>query len=301
MRIDLHTHSWVSDGTEAPGELVLASARSGLDIVAITDHDQTAGWAEAKAAAHSVGIGWVGGMEVTCRVPASGKSVHMLCYLHDPTSPELVAGLARLRLERETRAQRMVQRLAEDFPISWDHVIRQTQEGATVGRPHIADALVQLGIVPTRSDAFTDLLSPRNKYYVGTPALDPVEAVRLIHAAGGVAVMAHPAAGKRGRVVDRHEMLAVVAAGLDGVEVHHRDNSEDGKRQLLSLAAEHDLIVTGSSDYHGTGKPNRLGEHTTAPEQLARIIRRAEELGRRNGAACTLPFDGFGLSDLSLK
>ncbi|MGO3153013.1 MAG: PHP domain-containing protein [Galactobacter sp.] len=299
MRIDLHTHSWVSDGTEAPAALVAAAAAQGVQIVATTDHDQTAGWDESRDAAAEHGIGWVGGMEVTCRVPASGKSVHMLCYLHDPTSPDLLAGLTRLRVDRETRAQRIVERLAQDFAITWDHVLGMTQEGSTVGRPHIADALVDLGIVPTRSDAFTDLLSPRNKYYVGTPALDPVDAVRLIHSAGGVAVMAHPAASKRGRVVDREEMLAVVEAGLDGVEVHHRDNSEQGRADLLTLASERDLIVTGSSDYHGRGKPNRLGEHTTAPDQLARIIRKAESLSSRTGTARELPYAGFGLEDLT--
>jgi predicted metal-dependent phosphoesterase TrpH len=298
MRIDLHTHSWVSDGTEAPPDLVAGAARAGVDIVALTDHDQTAGWSTASVSAAEHGVGWLGGMEVTCRVPDSGKSVHMLCYLHDPDSPVLVAALDRLREDRAGRARRIVDRLAEDFPLTWEHVVAKTQEGSTVGRPHIADALVELGIVGDRSEAFTDLLSPRNKYYVGTPALDPVDAVGLIHAAGGVAVMAHPAASKRGRVVDTHEMQAVLDAGLDGVEVFHRDNGPEGRTSLMDLARERDLIVTGSSDYHGTGKPNRLGENTTAPEQLARIIRRAEQLGEGIGRPGTLPYSGFEPEDL---
>jgi predicted metal-dependent phosphoesterase TrpH len=298
MRIDLHTHSWVSDGTEAPGDLVLAAARSGVDIVALTDHDQTAGWDEARSAATAAGIGWVGGMEVTCRVPASGKSVHMLCYLHDPDAPELVAGLTRLRVDRESRAQRIVERLSQDYPLAWEDVLRRTQEGSTVGRPHIADALVDLGVVRDRSEAFEELLSPRNKYYVGTPALDPVDAVHLIHAAGGVAVMAHPAAALRGRVVDRDEMRVVVDAGLDGVEVFHRDNDEAGRKDLLRLADERGLLVTGSSDYHGRGKPNRLGENTTDPRSLARLIRVVEDRGERQGRDNDLPFTGFAVADL---
>lgn len=299
MRIDLHTHSWVSDGTQSPAALVAAAAREGLDIVALTDHDQTAGWPEARAAAEQAGLGWVGGMEVTCRVPASGKSVHMLSYLHDPQAPELAARLEHLREERGTRARRMVERLAEDFPLTWEDVLAQTQEGATVGRPHLADALVGIGAVADRSEAFQDLLSPRGKYYVGTPAIDPAEAVGLIHAAGGVAVMAHPAASARGRVIDAEEMRAVVDAGLDGVEIGHRDNSAAGRRALTALARERELIVTGASDYHGSGKPNRLGENTTEPEQLARIIRRARRRRETVGAPAVLPCSGFGISDVA--
>jgi len=272
MRIDLHTHSWVSDGTQPPAELVADAAEQGLDVVALTDHDQMSGWDEARTAAEAAGIGWVGGMELTCRVPGSGISVHMLCYVPDPHSPVLLERMAQLRASRDDRARLMVERLSEDFPITWADVQAQTQEGATVGRPHIADAFVAAGVVPDRSTAFVRMLSPRQRYYVGHAALDPVEAVRLIHEAGGVAVMAHPAAAARGRVIDRAELLAVVQAGLDGVEVHHRDNSEAGRLELLKLAAERDLIVTGSSDYHGAGKPNRLGENTTDPAQLRRIL-----------------------------
>lgn len=272
MRIDLHTHSWVSDGTQSPAELVASAAAEGVDVVALTDHDQMSGWDEARAAAERAGIGWVGGMELTCRVPGSGISVHMLCYLPDPDAPVLIQRLAELRASRDDRARLMADRLAEDFPITWADVQAQTQAGTTVGRPHLADALVAAGVVPDRSAAFAQMLSPRHRYYVGHTALDPVEGVRVIHEAGGVAVMAHPAAATRGRVIDQAQMLAVVDAGLDGVEVYHRDNAESGRAELLRLARERDLIVTGSSDYHGAGKPNRIGENTTAPDQLLRII-----------------------------
>lgn len=285
MRIDLHTHSWVSDGTQSPADLVDSAAAAGVDIVALTDHDQMNGWDQARERALAQGLGWVGGMEVTCRMPASGISVHMLCYLPDPRSPELLSRLAELRYSRDHRARAMVERISEDFPIDWQHVVSQTQDGSTIGRPHIADALVAAQVVRDRTEAFASILSPRERYYVGTDALDPADAVRVIHEAGGVAVMAHPVAAERGRVISQREMLSVVRAGLDGVEIYHRDNSPEGRKQLLSLAREHDLIVTGSSDYHGAGKPNLLGENTTAPAQLARLI---EAAGTENYAGFTL-------------
>jgi len=272
MRIDLHTHSWVSDGTQAPAVLVAEAASAGLDVVALTDHDQSAGWDEARREAVRRGIGWLGGIEITCRVPATGVSVHMLAYLVDPEHTELVQCLGELRASRDGRARAMVERLSEDFPVEWGDVVAQTQDGATIGRPHIADALVAAGIVADRDEAFARILSPRGPYYVGQPALDPSEAVRLIHRAGGVAVMAHPAAGSRGRIIAPGDLLRVVEAGLDGVEVYHRDNAEQGRHDLLALAHHHGLIVTGSSDYHGAGKPNLLGENVTAHEQLERIL-----------------------------
>ena len=276
MRIDLHTHSWISDGTEPPAALVAGAASTGLDVVALTDHDQTSGWDEARSAALANGIGWLGGMELTCRLPVSGISVHMLAYAFDPQDQDLSAAMGALRGSRDGRARAMVERLSEDFPITWDDIVAQTQPGATIGRPHRADALVAAGVVPDREQAFAHILSPRGRYYVGQAALDPVEAVRLIHAAGGVSVMAHPAASERGRVIGKQEMLDVVSAGLDGVEIDHRDNTEAGRASLRALASERGLITTGSSDYHGTGKPNLLGENVTAPHQLLRILERAQ-------------------------
>ncbi|WP_309080092.1 PHP domain-containing protein [Zhihengliuella sp.] len=271
MLIDLHAHSRISDGTETPRELVRAAAEAGLDVVALTDHDQTAGWDEAAAAAREFGVGLVPGMEVSC-MTGSGISVHLLSYLHDPADSALLAEVGRARDSRMHRARRMVDLLGEDFPISWETVMEHTAEGATIGRPHIADALVATGVVPTRSRAFDTMLSHRSRYYVGHYALDPVEAVRLVAAAGGVPVFAHPVASERGRVVGEDVLQAMIAAGLAGLEIDHRDNPEPGRRRLRQLAAAHGLIVTGSSDYHGTGKPNRLGENTTAPEMLERIL-----------------------------
>ena len=169
----------------------------------------------------------------------------------------------------------MVERLAEDYPISWADVQEHVAPGATIGRPHIADALVAAGVVPNRSAAFTGILTARSRYFVAHYAPDPADAVRLIREAGGVPVFAHPEASSRGRVVGERTYKQMIDAGLAGLEIEHRDNPEDGRAYLRRLAEEHSLLVTGSSDYHGTGKPNLLGENTTSPEVLERI----EELG----------------------
>jgi 3',5'-nucleoside bisphosphate phosphatase len=270
VRIDLHTHSTVSDGTEPPA-VVLAEARTaGLDVVALTDHDTTAGWAEATAAAGEHGVTFVPGMEVSCRTE-EGISVHVLSYLHDPTHAGLLEEIGKARDARLTRAERMVELLSEDFPITWAGVHEHVGEGATVGRPHIADALVAAGVVSDRSEAFARILTSHSRYYVTHYAPHPALAVRLIREAGGVPVFAHPLASSRGRVVAEHTFREMIDAGLAGLEIDHRDNSEEGKTWLRGLAAEAGLFITGSSDYHGAGKPNRLGENLTSPEALARI------------------------------
>ncbi|MFF3038693.1 PHP domain-containing protein [Arthrobacter citreus] len=270
MRIDLHTHSNVSDGTEAPGAVMASAAAAGLDAVALTDHDSTAGWGEAAEEARALGLVFVPGMEVSCRTE-DGISVHVLSYLHDPSHPGLLAEIAKSRSARVSRAERMVERLAEDYPISWADVQEQVAPGATIGRPHIADALVAAGVVPSRSAAFAGILTGRSRYFVAHYAPDPAHAVRLIRDAGGVPVFAHPEASARGRVVGERTYLEMIDAGLAGLEVEHRDNPQDGRAYLRRLAAEHSLLVTGSSDYHGTGKPNLLGENTTSSEVLERI------------------------------
>lgn len=273
MPFDLHTHSNISDGTEPPATVVRAAAMAGLTGLALTDHDSTAGWAEAADQAVASGIVFIPGMEVSC-VSDTGISVHLLSYLHDPEDPALCAEIERSRSSRLTRAQRMVEKLAEDFPITWDHVLRHSTRDATIGRPHIADALVSLGVVEDRSAAFTSILTPRSKYYVGHYAPDPVDAVRLVLAAGGVPVFAHPMASMRGRVIGTDLFRELIEAGLAGVEADHRDNPDDARRWLRVLARQHGLLVTGSSDYHGAGKPNRIGEHTTGDVVVQQIIER---------------------------
>lgn len=273
MLIDLHTHSTVSDGTQAPGEVVASAAEAGLDVLALTDHDSTAGWQEAAHAARRLGVVLVPGMEVSCSL--DGTSIHLLSYLHDPDHEQLAATVRAARESREHRAERIVELLSADVDIDWPFVQQRVGAAATVGRPHIADALVARGIVRDRTEAFEGLLSSSGPYYVRHYAPDPVEAVRLVVAAGGVPVMAHPRARQRGRVVDDSVIERMAAAGLVGLEVEHRDNAADDQRELRVLADRLGLLVTGSSDYHGAGKPNRLAENTTSPEVFEQIVARA--------------------------
>lgn len=274
MRIDLHAHSNVSDGTETPAEVIRSAAKAGLDAVALTDHDSTDGWDQAAEAATRNGLAFVPGMEISCRTD-KGISVHLLSYLHDPTHPGLLEEINKSRDARLTRAERMVTLLSEDYPLTWDDVIHHVAPGATVGRPHIADALVAAGVVADRSEAFTTILTSHSRYFIQHYAPDPAVAVGLVRAAGGVPVFAHPVATSRGRIVGEKTYREMIDAGLLGLEIDHRDNPEEGREFLRNLAAEHGLLVTGSSDYHGTGKPNLLGENLTDPSVLERI----EELG----------------------
>jgi predicted metal-dependent phosphoesterase TrpH len=268
--IDLHAHSSVSDGTESPAELVRAAVDAGLGAVALTDHDSTAGWAEATRAVVGTGLTLVPGMELSTSFGLN--SVHMLGYLFDPTDAAILSETARLRDSRLHRAERIVERIAVDYDITWQDVLDQSTKGATLGRPHIADALVARGFAPDRSAAFAGILHWRSGYYEPHEAPSPLVGIRLIREAGGVPVIAHPATRGREPNVSEKGFASLVEAGLMGVEIAHRENTRAGAERLRELAAKHDLIVTGSSDYHGEGKPNRLGENSTDPEQLERIV-----------------------------
>jgi hypothetical protein len=270
VRIDLHTHSSASDGTDAPQDVVAAAAAAGLDVVALTDHDSVAGWDAASAAARTLGVVLVPGAEISCQ--ASGISVHLLSYLHDPTHAPLRDELERTRGDRVCRARRMVDRIAEDYDLTWDDVLAQVPAGATVGRPHIADAMVARGHVPDRSAAFDAVLHNRSRYHLSHYAPDAELAVRLVRAAGGVPVMAHPLAGRRGRVVSDDVIAGLAAAGLAGLEADHRDHLPAEREHLRGLAAGLGLLVTGASDYHGVGKVNAIGENLTTPEVFEQLV-----------------------------
>jgi predicted metal-dependent phosphoesterase TrpH len=261
----------VSDGTQTPGDLMRSAREAGLGAVALTDHDSTAGWSEAALAAAETAVSLVPGMELSTRYDG-WKSVHVLAYLFDPDDPALTAETARIRRARLTRAEAIVERLSADYDLTWEDVLAHTTPGASIGRPHIADALVTRGVVGSRSAAFETLLSPRGPYYRQLYAPTPLDGVRLIVGAGGVPVLAHPVTHGRSGALPEEYLVRLIEAGLVGVEVDHRENTEEGKVYLRDLASRYNLVITGSSDYHGAGKPNRLGENTTSVESLERIV-----------------------------
>lgn len=276
MRIDLHTHSTASDGTDTPAELIRNAIAAGLDVVALTDHDTVAGHAEAAAELRAQGRGpvLVPGAELSCRV--QGISMHMLAYLFDPAEPELSRERELVRDDRAPRARGMVAKLQDlGVPVTWDQVARIAGDGS-VGRPHVAQAMVELGVIESVSDAFTgQWLANDGRAYVAKHELDPFDAVRMVKAAGGVSVFAHPGAHKRGETVPEPVIAELAAAGLDGIEVDHTDHDEPTRARLRDFAADHGLLITGSSDYHGSRKPVRLGACTTDPEVYREIARRA--------------------------
>ena len=268
--IDLHTHTTCSDGTDSPFSLVKKALAAGITTLAITDHDSTAGWAEAVTAMQPQ-IELVLGAEVSC-LTSDGISVHMLGLLFDGEDIEIQQMLADSRDTRLPRMRKMVELLSADgINISLDDVYRSTPEGATVGRPHLADALVANGVVASRDEAFLDLLNNDSKYYVTHAAPTPEDAIRTIRKAGGVAVIAHPFASRRGQTIDASTFADLVSAGLNGIEVHHRDQNAEEQETLIAIARELSLVTTGSSDYHGTGKLNGLAENTTHQAQWEQL------------------------------
>jgi predicted metal-dependent phosphoesterase TrpH len=256
--------------------LVHAAAEAKLDIMAITDHDTYAGWHEAAIAAEGIlSLSLVRGVEMSCR-SAEGISLHMLGLLVDPTNQDLATALEQSRDDRIPRMKAIIKKMQnEGFDISFADVEAQLSEGATLGRPHLADALVAKGIVPDRDSAFRDYLHNNSRFYVGHFASDALDGVRLIKAAGGIAIFAHPGAAKRGSVVSPEFIAELANAGLDALEVEHRDHDEKARQDLRALAAELGLLTTGSSDFHGTGKMNELGENLTAPEVWDQLHSRA--------------------------
>ena len=271
-RIDPHTHSAYSDGTDTPAQLLAAAARAGLDAIALTDHDTTDGWDEACAAVSATGVSLIRGAEISCS--ASGISAHLLAYLFDPANPGLLDVFRRTRQDRETRARRIVDNLSADYPISWEDVLDFAPEGGPVGRPHIADALVRAGCFPDRGAAFVHALHPSGPYYVHHWAPDPVEAVRLVLKAGGVPVLAHPRARGRSRLLPEAVIGDMADAGLFGIERDHRDHGPQDRADVERIGGELGLALFGSSDYHGSGKPNRVGENTTDPATIAEVVKR---------------------------
>ncbi len=281
MLIDLHTHSNASDGTDSPAALIDKAIERGINVLALTDHDTVAGWNEAITAlsshSQSSNLKLVLGSEISCQ-DKDGTSIHMLGLLFDENYQPLISELEKTRENRLTRMQRIVARLNEaGIEITLDEVYAQKRGDATLGRPHLADALVAKGHVANRDEAFSTFLHNGSKFYINHYSPSPEEAIRLIKEAGGVAVIAHPLASRSGRRVNPEIFADLIAAGLDGIEIDHRDHQELERSALLRIALENDLVVTGSSDYHGTGKLNQLAEFSTSPEQWERLESRARE------------------------
>jgi hypothetical protein len=268
--IDLHTHTTASDGTDSPSELINKALSAGIQTLAITDHDSTAGWSQAIAALRPP-MALVLGAEIST-LTLDGISVHILGLLFDGDDRNLQAMLADSRDTRIPRMRKMIELLAADgIAVTMEDVITATPPGATIGRPHLADALVKNRIVATRDEAFLDLLHNDSKYYVTHAAPTPENAISQIRQAGGVAVIAHPFASRRGEVISAATFNSLVDAGLNGIEVNHRDQSQIEREQLSEIADQLGLVKTGSSDYHGNGKLNALGENLTDPAQWERL------------------------------
>ncbi|TYL45468.1 PHP domain-containing protein [Nocardioides sp. BGMRC 2183] len=279
MQIDLHTHSSVSDGTSAPAELVRSAAGAGLDVIALTDHDTTAGWAEAAAAADAHGVVVAPGIEISTR--HRGAGVHLLAYLPDPTSPLLVAELDRIVAGRELRVPAMLARLRDlGIPATEEALAEVSGAAVVTGRPHVADLLVRLGVVADRDAAFAGYLAEGGPAFVDRYAADLTAAIGLVGAAGGVPVLAHPWGRESRRVLDTPTLAELADAGLVGLEVDHLDHGPTERAELRRIAADLGLLVTGASDHHGTGKTGHdLGCETTAPEVWEALRQRARDNG----------------------
>ena len=273
--IDLHTHSLASDGTDTPGELINKAHASGITVLGLMDHDTVAGWDEATMYLRP-GMSLVLGSEISCQT-LDGTSVHMLGMLFDRDNLALSEVLATTRDNRLTRMNRIIARLNEaGYEISIEDVLAQLAPGATLGRPHLADALIAKKLVASRDEAFAELLHNNSKYYISHYSPTPEDAIKLIKQAGGVAVIAHPLASLRGRTINIESFKSMVEAGLDGIEISHRDQSEDERELLREVVARYGIIATGSSDYHGNGKLNELAEFTTKPEDFEALETRAD-------------------------
>jgi predicted metal-dependent phosphoesterase TrpH len=273
VRIDLHVHSDASDGTDPPAEVMRRAAAAGLDVVALTDHDTTAGWDEARGALAG-GLALVGGMELSCALDdgsEDGRSVHLLAYLFDRGHEELRAQTSLIRDDRVYRARQMVARLnALGAPVTWEQVARIAGD-AVVGRPHIARAMAESGVVESPADAFTpEWIDDGGRAYVPRYALPVDRAIGLVRAAGGVPVLAHPRSP--GYEVNDEAIAGLASAGLAGLEVFHPDHDSAERIKLTALAHDLSLLTTGGSDDHGSFNPAGIGAETTPPENYERLL-----------------------------
>jgi predicted metal-dependent phosphoesterase TrpH len=272
--IDLHTHSDESDGTFTPSEVARRAAELGLDVVALTDHDTTAGLEEAGEAAREVGVELVPGVEFSAEY--EGTSIHVLCYWMDVSNEELQTELQRLRDDRFRRGEMMIEKLqALGFDISFERV-REIAGGGNIVRPHVAQAMVEAGIVADEAEAFDRFIADGGPAHVPKHALDPLDSVDLIGRAGGVCVLAHPGMWGDQTSVPEDLIAAMAERGMVGLEVDHTDHTPEQRSTYRAMAERLGLVATGGSDCHGTRyDPIRLGSSLCDPEQFAALRARA--------------------------
>ncbi len=272
--IDLHTHSTYSDGTNTVSENVRLARERGLAGIAITDHDTTAGLSEGVAAAEGTDLRIVPGIEFSAE--HEGASLHVLAYWADPANPALVEELRRLTDTRFRRGELMVEKLQDlGYDISFERV-RAIAGDDLIARPHIAQAMVEAGIVATEKEAFDRFISDGGIAYVPKHALAPTDALQLIRDAGGVCVLAHPAMWKGNDAVPDQLIESMAEQGMGGLEVDHPDHDAEQRARYRALAERLDLVPTGASDCHGARYDYRLGCETTPLELV-------DELERRRG------------------
>ena len=289
--IDLHTHTTASDGSLSPTELVQQAAALGLSALAVTDHDTLGGLAEAQAAARPIGLDLVPGVELS--VEDEGGRFHLLGYLFDPDNAPLQTALKTLRASRAARNEQMALKMAElGLPVTLDDVRAEAGEDADViARPHFAKALIKKGVVHSAPEAFERYLSTGKPLYQPKEVLTPRDAIALLHAAGGVAVMAHPGLVplSTDALAQRIKSLAR-EAGMDGLEAYYSQHNPAETDRFLSVARQNNLLVTGGSDFHGTPKPHvPLGivfEGKPAPPVLLAALRaKAQHRSKENTTA----------------
>jgi 3',5'-nucleoside bisphosphate phosphatase len=275
-RIDLHSHSTASDGTDPPAEVMRRARAAGLDVIALTDHDTLAGHDEARRALPP-GLALVPGMELSCRL--DGHSVHLLAYHVDPAHAGLAEQLHAITTDRVRRARDMVGKLRElGVDITWEQVAAIAGDGV-VARPHIARAMVAAGAIARPGQAFTpEWIGAGGRAYVSRYALDSEDAVRLVSSAGGVSVLAHPGAPQGGWKIGDEAVARLAAAGLAGLEVAHPDHDDAERIRLAALAATLGLVSSGGSDDHGSLTGHRLGCETIPPGEYERLMSRAAGL-----------------------
>lgn len=284
--VDLHTHSTASDGIYAPARLLQLASEAGLRVLALTDHDTTNGIAEAAQAARTLGIDFIPGLELN--TDTSGGEVHVLGYFPEFEHPAFQSALKTLRDARVRRGERMVEQLNENgIAISWERV-REIAQG-TVGRPHVARALMEAGYVQSIGEAFDKYIGKGCVGYVPRYHLSPVDATRLIDSTNGLPVIAHPL-NLPGLPTLREWLPELCAAGLVGLETYYGPYTEADERELHSLAGEYDLIPTGGTDFHGPGiHPTPLGGRYVPYEAVERLKAAAAQRQGRTPPAFTLP------------